>query len=71
MNDTGDIRPIPIDWRAYVDDRRAALKHSSPCVTCGSPDPAQLFVEGCSDCRGPIVIEDHGGYVVVAERASE
>jgi hypothetical protein len=67
MNDTGDIRPIPFDLRGFVDDFRKARRESSPCLSCGSPDPAQLFDEGCSDCRGPIVIEDHGAWQLVAE----
>ncbi len=64
---------IPIDFRAYVDDRRYALRDSSPCPVCGHPDPARLNVDGCSECDGsaerlrPVVIEDHDGYVVTAD----
>ena len=66
MNDT--VRPVPIDFRAYVDDVRKARRESSPCETCGSPDPGRLFVNGCSDCKGnQIVVEDHGLWMLVAE----
>lgn len=71
MNDTGDTIPVPFDLRGYVDDERARLRHSFTCQGCGSPDPARINTKShtCSDCE--LVIEDHGGYVVTADRGDD
>lgn len=64
---------LPFDLLGYIDDRRAALRDSSPCSVCGHPEPARLNEDSCSECDGSadrlrqIVIEDTGGYVVVAD----
>lgn len=38
------------DVRAAADWRRAEREGMSSCRVCGSPDPARLAPDGCSDC---------------------
>jgi hypothetical protein len=44
-------RPHP-DWIEDMDFRRKQLQESSPCFTCGSPDPAIIDGRFCCECEG-------------------
>jgi len=67
MNEDRDVRPIPIDWRAYADDARHAKRDTFTCQGCGNDDPARLNAD-CTRCeRCEVVIESTDGYVVTAD----